>query len=416
MRSFWKEFTKHCILLHAGNKQTYFLQMSQTIRAKRAKTSEKNIDEIYSQAKRIPFPWSEAAPVSFEVWLEKFSRARNVVKEFVLWPLLSAISTLISPKTKVKASSLYPEPVNIYTLFLAESGSNKSTAFSLSIDPIIQYVEDKQNTVIVVEDSSRSGLYEHLKRTKGQGLLAKDEAHAFFQKLLSCSGRDNGKELNSELLCKFHDGKPWLMTKGKQGKRDGPKETGVAFCGASQPRSFLSKGVFVKMSKAGDGLLERILISAPKPNLLPPNQVQQFIEQLQQTQLTELSRVFDNIYHLHQTGETRIYELSEEAKAVYNNYCGQVIEEQNAKFDGDSGAGEGSSSSKDTKHVIRLAVIFQVLFHAIDKALGTLLPNVPLSLEISKENIHRAIATNEYSVDVKAILKGVSISDTFFFC
>lgn len=339
--------------------------MSQTNSTKRAKTSVKNIDEIHSQAKKIQFPWSDAAPDSFVNWLEKFSRARNVVKEL----LLSAISALISPKTKVKASCLYPEPVNIYTLFLAESGSNKSTAFSLSIDPIIEYVEEKQNTVIVVEDSSRNGLYEHLKTTKGQGLLAKDEAHAFFQKLLSCNGRDNGKELNSELMCTFHDGKPWLMTKGRQGKRDGPKETGVAFCGASQPCSFLSKGVFVKMSKAGDGLLERILIAAPKPHLLPPHEVQQFIDQLELTQLTELSRVFDNIYHLHQSGETRIYELSEAAKTVYNNYCAQVFEEQNLKFEGERGAGEGSSSSKDTKHIIRLAVILQVLFHAIDKHL-----------------------------------------------
>ena len=54
----------------------------------------------------------------------------------------------------------------------------------------------------------------------------------------------------------------WLVTKGK-GKRNGPKETG----GASQPRSFLSRDIFVKRCKAGDGLLERIMIAAPKPNL-----------------------------------------------------------------------------------------------------------------------------------------------------
>lgn len=66
--------------------------------------------------------------------------------------------------------------------------------------------------------------------------------------------------------------------------------------------TFLSKGVFVKMCKAGDGLLERILIAAPKPDLLPPtvhactcNQVQQFIKQLEQTQWRELLHVFDNI-------------------------------------------------------------------------------------------------------------------------
>ena len=287
--------------------------MSQTPYAKRARCAESNVDSIYSRAKKIPFPWQEAAPSNFVVWFDKFSKARNVVKEFVIWPLLSAISALISPKTKVKASSLYPEPVNIYTLFLAESGSNKSTAFSLAVDPIIEYVEDKQNTVIVVEDSSRNGLYEHLKSTQGQGLLAKDEAHAFFQKVLSCNGRDNGKEINSEILCKFHDGKPWLMTKGKKGKRDGPKVTGVAFCGASQPRSFLSKGVFLKMARAGDGLLERILIAAPMPHLFPPREVQHFIDQLEETGLTELSRVFDGIFSVHQSGEPRVYELSHDA-------------------------------------------------------------------------------------------------------
>ncbi len=372
-------------------------------------SSEQNvIDEVYSEAKKIEFPWREAAPDVFVDWLEKFSRARNVVKEFVLWPLLSAISALISPRTKVRASSLYPEHVNIYTLFLAESGSNKSTAFSLSIDPIVQYVEDKQSTVIVVEDSSRSGMYEHLKTNNGQGLIAKDEAHAFFQKLLSCSGGNNGKELNSELLCKFHDGKPWLIMKGRKGKRDGPTETGVAFCGASQPRLFLSRGVFMKMVSAGDGLLERIMIAAPKPNLLPPSEVQVFIEQLRATQLTELSRVFDGIYHQHQTGEVRIYELSAEAKTVYNDYCSRVIEEQNAKFNDVVGSQDGSSSSKDTKHVIRLAVILQILFHAIYKVLGVILPSVPLSLQITRENLHQAIAVNEYTVDIKGILKNVS--------
>jgi hypothetical protein len=106
-----------------------------------------------------------------------------------------------------------------------------------------------------------------------KGLIAKDEAHAFFQKLLSCSGGNNGKELNSKLLCKFHDGKPWMITKGRKGKHDGSKVTGVAFCGASQPCSFLSRGILERMANMGDGLLER-MIAALKPNLLPPNQVQ----------------------------------------------------------------------------------------------------------------------------------------------
>ena len=191
------------------------------------------------------------------------------------------------------------------------------------------------------------------------------------------------------------------MTKGRQGKRDGPKATGVAFCGASQPRSFLSKGVFVKMATAEDGLFGRILMVAPIPNLFPPGEVQRYIGQLKATGVTELSRVFDGIFTQHQSGESRI--STNRAKIAYNEYYSQVVQEQNARFQGGSAeSGQSSSSSKDTKDVLRLSVILHVLFHAIDKALGLIPPASTLSLRISKEDVQRAIAINEYSVDVKS--------------
>ena len=123
-----------------------------------------------------------------------------------------------------------------------------------------------------------------------------------------------------------------------------------------------------------------------------------------------MSRVFDGIFMQHMSGESRIYELSNRAKIVYNEYCSQVVEEQNARFQGGSAESEqSSSSSTDTKHVLRLSVILHVLFHAIDKALGRIPPASTLSLRISKEDVQRAIAINKYSVDVKAILNEVKI-------
>ena len=47
----------------------------------------------------------------------------------------------------------------------------------------------------------------------------------------------------------------------------------------------------MKMCKAGDGLMERIMITPQKRNLFPPSKVQEFIEELRATQLTELSHV-----------------------------------------------------------------------------------------------------------------------------
>ena len=56
------------------------------------------------------------------------------------------------------------------------------------------------------------------KELKDKVSWLKSNPKALFQKLLSCNGHDNRKELNSELLpCTFHDGKAWLMTKGRKG-------------------------------------------------------------------------------------------------------------------------------------------------------------------------------------------------------
>ena len=68
------------------------------------------------------------------------------------------------------------------------------------------------------------------------------------------------------------------------------------FVGLANHVPFFRKGVFVKMAKAGDGLYERILMAAPMPNLLPPHEVQAFIEQLEETGVKELWRVFDSVF------------------------------------------------------------------------------------------------------------------------
>ena len=153
------------------------------------------------------------------------------------------------------------------------------------------------------------------------------------------------------------------------------------------------------MAKAGDDPYKRILMAAPMPRV-------RF--KISLNNIKELLHVFDGVFIQHQSGEARVYELSDRAKTAYNEYCSQVVEEQNARFQEQSASsGQSSSSSKDTKHVLRLSVILHVLFHTIDKALGLIPPASTLSLRISKENIQRAIVINEYSVDVKAVLKEV---------
>ncbi len=105
-------------------------------------------------------------------------------------------------------------------------------------------------------------------------------------------------------------------------------DTGVEFCGASQPRPFLSKGIFVRMVKAEDGLLNQ------RQTFFRHERFNKYIEQLEAIGEKTLSRIFDGIFTQHQSRVARIYELSVTAKVVYNEYCSQVVREQNARFQG----------------------------------------------------------------------------------
>ena len=66
-------------------------------------------------------------------------------------------------------------------------------------------------------------------------------------------------------------------------------ETGVELCGASQSRPFLSKGIFVRMVKAEDGLLHQ------HQTFFRHEKFNKYIEQLKAIGEKALSRIFYGI-------------------------------------------------------------------------------------------------------------------------
>ena len=55
---------------------------------------------------------------------------------------------------------------------------------------------------------------------------------------------------------------------------------------------------------------------------------------------------------------------------------------------------------RDRQNIYAVLNLHGYVWKGPDKALGVILPSVPLSLQITGENLHRAIAVNEYTVDI----------------
>ena len=56
--------------------------------------------DIIKELDSLDIQWEDVFPQNLVEWLNVFSGAHNVVKEIIIPAILSAISSLIAPKTK----------------------------------------------------------------------------------------------------------------------------------------------------------------------------------------------------------------------------------------------------------------------------------------------------------------------------
>jgi hypothetical protein len=201
------------------------------------------IKELHS----LDIHWEDVLPQRLVEWLEVFSGAHNVVKEIMFPAILSAVSGLIAPKTKLKMSEIEEEPVNLFMIVLAPPGAGKSAALRAGIEIPIVSLEETIDRPVLVEDFTRSGVFLHLKTTEGMGVFATDEVHVILEKMV---GNGQNKNVDKDLLIKFFDNAQWSVNKGNTAKRERIAETGMSFFGLSQPDSFLD--IYGKMTKKGN--------------------------------------------------------------------------------------------------------------------------------------------------------------------
>jgi len=357
-------------------------------------------EEALRELHSIELIWDEILPENVVEWLDIFSRSYNVVKEIMFPGILSAVSGLMAPKTTLRMSAIELEPVNLFTIVLAPPGAGKSAALHAGVENPIITLEESIENPILVEDFTRSGVFIHLKTTEGQGVLAKDEVHVILERLVSKSRQD----IDKDLLIKFFDNAQWSVNKGNSSKRDRIPRTGMSFFGLSQPKSFID--IYSKLAKKGNGLVDRILCCCPKPLRLTREEVNESVRKLQQSPLQNPEKVYEHIYHRHNSGQKLEYTLSEDAFRFFLQKEKELVDLQNSIFSGCS-EGVAQNISKAPKLVLRLSVALHVLINQLSRALcGVQYGEIPTVIE--KDTMKGAIHLANWFMDHRNILEKVN--------
>lgn len=167
---------------------------------------------VAQSAQNTPFPWDTTVPTEISQWFEAYARSRNTLPEFVFTAAVTAVASLMGPKVYVRLREEYPEPVNIFTICMAEPGAGKSQAFRMAIiDPLMALGPPMSN--ILVDEYTRRGLFRHLQQNGGRGLLAYEELTSFFDQVHRRQLEGSGER---QMFCRLYDSGRWTSSVGEQ--------------------------------------------------------------------------------------------------------------------------------------------------------------------------------------------------------
>ena len=232
---------------------------------------------VYSlkKARKIPFPL-QAFPETFVQWISALAFSINTKPEFILLSVMSVISTLVGPKTKIKIRDRYHESCNLFLVCLSEPGAGKSQAFEVTVEEPLKQLKSPASS-IVVHDFTRKGLFQHLVAHEGRALLAHSEMSSFYELILKKQQEGSGER---QFFCRLYDGSAeWALTTAsltakEKEKREVLEGSALALGGFTQPGPFLQ--LFKPLAKIKDGFLDRILICFVKPFLLHEEEIEEW--------------------------------------------------------------------------------------------------------------------------------------------
>lgn len=222
-------------------------------------------------AQNIEFPENVLREDTINNLLIAHSQAVGCPKEFILFPLLTAVAYCMGIKTEIRVNPEWIEPAILWFVVAARKGEKKTAGLNRVKDCLAELEREQQQAwrskhkeestkempQILVEYFSFEELHEVLKRSNGSVIGMFDEFLTLLQQLDLFKG--SSSTVDRKLLLSLNGGSKWSRNFRKMEPSNLAK-THVNFCGMVQPK-FVTK---LLDEDDADGLMDRLLFVCPK--------------------------------------------------------------------------------------------------------------------------------------------------------
>ena len=126
-----------------------------------AQTDIKTISDLERQLSQVSIPMEDVTPDAIREWLSAFTNSNRMTREMLLCSAQASTSALIG-LTAVRLLGLYEEKGNLFMVVVAPPGTGKTPACQKGcIELIVKEMENKIEANVVINETSRRGLFNH---------------------------------------------------------------------------------------------------------------------------------------------------------------------------------------------------------------------------------------------------------------
>ena len=327
----------------------------------------RSLIDLEAKLTQVVFPFQDVVPEHLREWFSVYAASHDTTQELLLLSMLTSTSALVG-KSTLEVFSTYEERGNLFLIAISPSGSGKTPACHLGcIDPIIEHLEPKIKSTILLDVTSANGLFNHFVSSQLSPIICIDEAYSFLMKLASPT-KSSQVYMSMERLCKLYDENCWYVLKGNKGKRSGTSSASASLLAFTTPRQFLEKA-WPKILDSENGLAERILIFYQAKVEKDLEEMATLSEQLEDLPIKSLKTVYENIFTEHNSDERIKYKLNVSPREAFFKFAKP---QKNIVPSSQSAATVATKcqNAKRNTQVLRVALNMHVLYERLKKAVA----------------------------------------------
>ena len=335
------------------------------------------------------------------------SNAIGIPPEFILWPLLTTIASLMGTNASIKINDEWLEPSIIWFVIAARKGEKKTAALKRIRKPI-EHLQKKlhdewnkddseakpsQPPQLIVDHFSFEELHAIMCRNRCQVLGLFDEMSSFYGQL---DLYKQSSTINRKTLLSLNGGGPWA--RNFKSYSANMEKTAFNVTGFIQP-AFVYK--MLNMVPDADGLNDRQMFDFPPERELLLDELVVPIP----PDTPDLLQTFLLVYDSH--CNCQIYKLEGDAYSEYRHTHDRLVSEKlRSKNEDVQGI-----LSKARGYCARIAMVI----HVLEQALRTIQSDSPptvWNLQVSVEAVRAASAIIDHFNNQKFIMLGLSDGDS----